>query len=267
LPNSRRDAGWLPTRNVYFAILVFACGANGVSTKLLDSFTYPDVHVSWVILLGLALSCWACLKAPDEPVRRLDLLISVVVAPLLLWPERDPSWLALTILASYLLLTKDNGSSLRAGAFIALALAIQSLWARFIQAYLSGPLEQVDLGAVALLLGNPSHGNQMNFSHGPGGIIVAWACTSFANASLAFLLWVSITRTVRPVPIRGEWFSLIAVFATVFVINTTRLVLMAQSLPMYHLVHGPVGAFWANLLMLLSSVGWSAFGLRRELAS
>jgi hypothetical protein len=72
---------------------------------------------------------------------------------------------------------------------------------------------------------------------------------------------------VRPVPVRSEWFSLLGVFATVFVINTTRLVLMAQSLPMYQLVHGPVGAFWTNLLLLLSSLAWAAFGLRRELVS
>jgi hypothetical protein len=266
-PRTWRFAALLPARNIYFAILIFACGANGLSTKLLDSFIYADVHVSWVVLLGLILACWACLRAPDEILRRSDLVVGAVILPLLLWPERDPSWLALTILATYIILTRENSPSLRAGAFIALALAVQSLWARFIQAYLSGPLEQVDLGAVSLFLGNPSHGNQMNFSHGPGGIIVAWACTSFANASLAFLLWVAVTRTVRPVPVRSEWFSILGVFATVFVINTTRLVFMAQSLPMYQLVHGPVGAFWTNLLMLLSSLAWAAFGLRRELVS
>lgn len=265
--SARRISGLTLARNTYFAALIFVCGANGLVPKVLDSLAYSAPQPSWVIFLGLALACWALLKAQPVQLKHTDLALGVVAAPFLLWPQSDPSWFAMTLVAIYLLVQRGNDLQLRAGAFIALALTIQPLWGRLIPAYFSGPLERFDLGALALLMGRQTSGNLMNFVHGTGGIVVAWQCTSFANASLALLLWVAIMRTVRPVPKRGEWLNLAGVFASVFAINTIRLVIMAQSMSMYNLAHGPLGAFWANLIMLLAALGWCAYGLRRELAN
>jgi hypothetical protein len=258
-------AGGAFGRNAYFAALTFVCGANGLAPKVLNAMVYGADPPSWVIFLGLVLCCLALLKAEPQQLQRLDVAVGVMALPFLLWPQSDPSWLALTLVALYLLAIRPHDPQLRAGAFIALALTIQPLWGRFIPAYFSGPLEQIDMSGLALLLGRQPAGNFMNFTDGHGAIVIAWQCTSFANASLALLLWAAITRSVRPVPKSGEWKNLACVFASVFVINSIRLAIMAQSLSMYHLAHGPVGAFWANLIMLLATVGWCAFGLRHEL--
>jgi hypothetical protein len=252
-------------RNTFFAALAFACAANGLAPKILDSLIYTADPPSWVIFLGLGLCCLALLKAEPAPLRRSDVAVGLIALPLLLWPQSDPGWLALTLVAIYLLTVGSDDPQLRAGAFIALALTVQPLWGRFIPAYFSGPLERIDIGGLALLLGRESAGNHMTFAQGSGAVVIAWQCTSFANASLALLLWAAIMRSVRPLPKPREWMNLAGVFASVFAINTVRLAIMAQSMSMYHLAHGPVGAFWANLTMLLTTVGWCAFGLRHEL--
>jgi hypothetical protein len=255
----------LDRRNTFFAALTFACGANGLAPKVLNSLVYGADPPSSVIFLGLALCCLSLLRAEPLPLRRSDVALGVMALPLLLWPQSDPGWLAMTLVAIYLLTIGSDDPRLRAGAFIALALTVQPLWGRFIPAYFSGPLERIDISGLALLLGRDYAGNHMTFAQGSGAVVIAWQCTSFANASLALLLWVAIMRSVRPVPKPREWMNLLGVFASVFTINTIRLAIMAQSISMYHLAHGPVGAFWANLTMLLATVGWCAFGLRHEL--
>jgi hypothetical protein len=142
-----------------------------------------------------------------------------------------------------------------------------TLWAHFIPILFSGPLERLDLHAVTLLTGGAAKGNYMDYRHGPGGIIVAWGCTSFANASFALLLWMALTRTLRPMPKSGEWRNLAAVFMTIFAINTVRLALMGQSVETYQRLHGATGNFWLSMLLFGATLAWCLFGLRHELVS
>jgi hypothetical protein len=265
-PIPMNRTGWIPGRNELFAALVFVCAANGLLTKAIDA-AQGYGSISPVILLGLVLAVRALAIAPSAAPGRWDWSVAGVAALLAWWPLHAASWVALTIVALYLLFSEPKGTQLRAGAAIALVLTVQPFWGRFIETFLGPWLERIDISAVAAATGALAHSNRLDFAHGPGGLVVTWGCTSFANASLALLLWVALTRTVRPTPKPGEWLTLAGVFATVFVINTVRLCLMAQSLSMQHALHGDAGQFWIGLLLLLSSLAWCAYGLRRELAN
>lgn len=256
---------YLPARNAFFAALIAACGVNGLAVPELDHLQQSDIQISWILYLGFGLALRALILAPSTPLRRSDVVVGVVILPLLLWPLAEPAWAAVTLVALYLLTTEPREGPFTPGAMIALALTITPLWGRVFPLFLAGPLESVDLWAVSLVTGNMVDGNRMAYVHDSGSVIVGWSCTSFANASLALLLWVALTRSVRPIPKRGEWINLLAVFATVFAINTLRLALTAQSRAMHDIAHGPIGAFWVNVLLLLTTVGWCAYGLRREL--
>jgi exosortase/archaeosortase family protein len=95
--------------------------------------------------------------------------------------------------------------------------------------------------------------------------MVGWPCTSYANASLALLLWLVVTRSMRPRPVRSEWLYLALVFVSVLALNSIRLALIVRSRAMYVLYHGPFGETLFNALMIAATLAVTAYGLRREL--
>ena len=257
---------WLPLRNGFFSGLVLVIGLDAVLAGIFDWSDQAASQVNWIVCLAIVLSARSLALAPSVPLRRTDLVVGLAATLLMLWPQYDSSWLALTLVALYLLWSERREPNLRAGALIALAVTLPTLWARFVPLFFSAPLEMIDVRAVALVTGGASEGNRIYFQHGPGGVVIGWACTSFANAAYSLLLWAAVTRSVRPQPRPGEWRIFAAIFASVFIVNTIRLALMQQSLAMYELVHGTAGSIWIERLLILLTLGWTAFGLRRELA-
>jgi hypothetical protein len=256
---------WIPEQNGFFASIFLVFGVDALWTSVADWSDIAIWQVNWIVCLAIGLAVRAALLSPAHRVRSADLLVGVGTTLIMLWPQADSGWLALTVLALYLLVQKRTESMLWSAAAIALAVTIPTLWARFIPVFFSGPLEMMDLRAVALLTGGASEGNRIFFQHGPGGVIVGWPCTSFANVGYSLLLWLSITRAVRPKPAGGEWRIFAGIFASIFLVNTIRLAFMEQSMSMYELVHGSVASLWVERLLIVCTLIWTAFGLRREL--
>jgi exosortase/archaeosortase family protein len=257
-------AGWRPARNEFFAALFAAEAVNGLAMRVLADIELGAETISVVVVVGILLALRAAILAPSQPLERNDLLVGGVAGVMMLWPQGDTSLAAMTLVSAYLLLTEQKGTLLFASGAIALAATIPPLWGHLLPIFFSGILERFDLQLVSLITGQATHGNRLNFIQGDGGVVVAWACTSFANGSLALLLWVALTRTVRPMPKRGEWMNLLAVFATIFLINTVRLCLMTIDKDMYYVIHDQASS-WFGLALLLSTIAWCAYGLRREL--
>jgi hypothetical protein len=79
------------------------------------------------------------------------------------------------------------------------------------------------------------------------------------------VLYVAIVRSFRPIPQVSELAALAGVFVSVMAVNTARLALMAQSVEMYHRVHGDLGAAAINVAVTLIGLAWAAASVRREI--
>jgi hypothetical protein len=97
--------------------------------------------------------------------------------------------------------------------------------------------------------------------------VIAPYCSSWANVSLAFVTWVTISQwlshrwSIKDL----SWCFLAAV--SVIAINVTRVSLMGLSEMHYQTIHNYWGDTIANWLIVGLTVGWCLLGVRRELFS
>lgn len=182
-----------------------------------------------------------------------------------MWPEPHVAWLGLTLLGAYVVWFGARDDMGRAGAAVVLSMTVAMLWAKVVVHFCSLDLAEFDTLLVGLFGNIGSHGNIMLYQNDEGRLIVGWPCTSFANLSLAMMLWLTITRAVRPVPRRSEWWGVIGVTVSLIAINTLRLFLMTFSHDARMLVHDgwPKTAF--NFALLLVTCAWALYGVRKEL--
>jgi hypothetical protein len=118
---------------------------------------------------------------------------------------------------------------------------------------------------VSLITHQPVYGQEVQFADGDKRLAILAGCTSVQNASTALVLYVAIVRSFRPIPQVSELAALAGVFVSVMAVNTARLALMAQSLEMYHRVHGDLGAAAINVAVTLIGLAWAAASVRREI--
>jgi hypothetical protein len=221
--------------------------------------------VSWAVWLSLALQVRLALKAEPVPARRVDWIVAVVAVAVAAWPVSGLASAGATLLGGWLLLDPASGDRLKASAAILVALAINLMWSKVLLMLFARPIENLDAGMVGLIRGVPVHGNVVDFVHGGERVAILSGCTSVANASLALLLWLAVTRSARPKPVIGELGYAAAVFVTVVVINLARLALVAGSRADWAFWHGPVGDSLVDALITASALAWALVGARREL--
>lgn len=256
-----------------FALVIAVLAPNAVAAKVLQSFwetgAGPTIGsglgVSWTFWLAAA----ACLRlawteAP-APIRAFDVWLAAGCVVAALVPISQASGLACTGLGLALLLDRRSGVRLKAAALVLLAISIQVLWSRLMMLFFIGPIADFDAHAVGLLIQRPVVGNEVMFVDGSQKMSILAACTSVQNVSLALMLYVAIVRTVRPSPRIAELWALLGLFATVVVINLGRLVLMAQSAPMFEMMHGGVGWSLAEAAITVAVLAWALASVRREI--
>jgi hypothetical protein len=261
------------SRNEFFAGLYILGCANGLLGRILLSFNSDG----WIGILGGDISvigwfaCFAGIslmtQGDKEEIRFADLVVATVFLILAILPIFSASWVAVTGLSLYILMFANDGSSRKRGALILLALTVPMLWGNLIFRYFMRPIIEIDASLVAWILGTERVGSTFRFADQSGYVVVLPACSSFANLSLAFLCWISITQWVK-----HSWsatdilWSLLAC-ASVIVVNVTRISLMGLSPWHHHLIHNEWGGMVTNFIILGLMVGFCVVGARREVFS
>ena len=145
----------------------------------------------------------------------------------------------------YLILRDRYDLRARAAGAVALAIAIQAVWAPLIFSRLSSFFLQIDATMVGWLLGYvvPGAASNGTIVTTPGGhdVIITAACASFHNLSLASLCWVTLTMLHRPYWIRSDLYVGLGAMLIQFGLNVWRLVFVCMSLPMYEYWHEGLG--------------------------
>jgi hypothetical protein len=259
------------SRNELFAGLYILGCANGLLGRILVSVNSDG----WLGILGgdISVIVWfACFagvsmmaQEDKEEIGFADPAVAAVFLILVILPIFSLSWVAVTGLSLYILLFANDGSSRKRGALTLLALTVPMLWSGLIFRFFMNPILEIDASLVAWILGTEQVGATFGFADGSGSVVVLPACSSFANLSLAFLCWVSITQWAK-----HRWSAIDTVWSllaciSVIAVNVTRISLMGLS-PWHHaLLHNEWGDMITNFIILAFIVGFTVLGARREL--
>jgi hypothetical protein len=251
------------SRNELFAGLYILGCANGLLGRILVSVNSDG----WLGILGGDISVIVSMMAQEdkEEIGFADPAVAAVFLILVILPIFSLSWVAVTGLSLYILLFANDGSSRKRGALTLLALTVPMLWSGLIFRFFMNPILEIDASLVAWILGTEQVGATFGFADGSGSVVVLPACSSFANLSLAFLCWVSITQWAK-----HRWSAIDTVWSllaciSVIAVNVTRISLMGLS-PWHHaLLHNEWGDMITNFIILAFIVGFTVLGARREL--
>ena len=217
--------------------------------------------LSWVVWLALAAAVRLALTAAGA-ASRLDLLFAGGCLLAIALPAHFVINLAATALALRYAFAPGMPAPLRGAGVILFTLFFSIFWSIHIFPMFAGPLAVIDAWWVGLVSGAEIDGNIVSFKEGEGSFLLAGPCTSVANASLALLLWISISRSFRPQGSRGQWLVAVGVFASAVAVNVIRLAMMSQNLTLFDLVHA---SEWVTLAVTATGLGWGIWDARREI--
>ena len=257
------------SREEFFAGLCILGLINGLGGQIIQS-----INDGWSAFERISviefLACFAgaslLLRDRKEAVRTLDLAFAAIFLLFIILPVGVLSWIDVTGLSLYVLLTQPS-PSVRRGAIILLAVTVPMLWSRLLFQFFADIILGIDAALVASVLGTDRVGNVVRFFDSSGYMVVYPGCSSLANMSLAFLCWVTVTQWVnhRWSPTDIIWCLLTCV--SVIAVNVTRISLMGMSQGHYQTLHTEFGNTIGNFILLALTVGFSVLGARREIFS
>jgi len=258
-------------RDEFFAGLYILGCANGLMGRVLLSLNSGTgilgVDISVIVLFACFAGISIMLQEDWDEIRSADLAVGGFFLILVILPIFALSWVAITGLSLYILFFAKGGSARRRGALILFALTVPMLWSGLLFRFFTVPILEIDASLAAWLLGPERVGTTFRFADGPGYLAVLPYCSSFANMSLAFLCFVSITQWAK-----HQWSSMDILWSllaciSVIAVNVTRIALIGLSRWHHDLIHNEWGNMVVNFTILGLAVGFSVLGARRELFS
>src|SRR5215471_18000255 len=228
------------SREEFFAGLCIVGLINGLAGQIIQSIldgwsASAFERISVIEFLACFAGVSLLLRDRKEAVRTLDLAFAAIFLLFIILPVGVLSWIGVTGLSLYVLLTQPS-PSVRRGAIILLAVTVPMLWSRLLFQFFAHIILGIDAALVAGLLGTDRAGNVVRFFDSSGYMVVEPGCSSLANMSLAFLCWVTVTQWVnhRWSPTDIIWCLLTCV--SVIAVNVIRISLMGLSQDHYQII-------------------------------
>jgi hypothetical protein len=266
---------WTMPRGEFFGALLILAYLNGVALRAIAIVADHGWQDAILSTFGVSLIVWLAwiggvsllLIECRGPIRRFDISAGALGLFLIWLPIGGTSWLAMTALSLYLVLSERAGSNTRRGAVILLAVSVPMFWSPMLFMAFSDVILRIDAFMVGWLLGTESSGNMVGFLNGADSLVILPACSSFAHLSLVPLCWIALSVMVnhRARPEDLVWCG--AALGSVVLLNVIRLALMGLNVDNYLLLHSPAGDTTMNLITTSLAIGICVYGLRRELFS
>jgi hypothetical protein len=261
----------LPRGEFFAGLLALGC-ASGLASRIIQSVNrlgwvdalFNTFEISAIVLISCAAGVSLVLRDRTIGMRSSELAMGAGFVFLVILPIGSLSWLAVTALSLYIVISPNVASS-RRGAFILLATTVPMLWSRLLFQFFANLILQIDASLVGWILGTHRTGHIVEFADGSGVLVIWPPCSSVANVSLAFLCWVTVSQLVGHKNSAYDLLWCLLACISMTAVNVTRISLMGLSEWHYITVHGPWGNAVGNALILGLIVGFSVLGVRREL--
>ena len=259
-------------RGEYFAGLFILGCVSGLTSSIIRSANrlgwtdalFSTFEISVIIWISCVAGVFLILRDRTVGVRWPEVAFGAAFVFLVILPIGPLSWIAVTSLCLYILVSTDVATSQR-GAFIILATTVPLLWSRLLFQLFASLILGVDASLVSWLLGTQRTGNLVEFADGSAQLVILPACSSLANVSLAFLCWVTLSQLMCHKKSVYDLLWCLLACASVVAVNVTRMAISGLSQWHYATFHSYWGDTVANVIILGLVVGISALGVRREL--
>ena len=220
--------------------------------------------ISVVIWISCILGVTLVLRDRTTSVRAFEIALGAGFVFLILLPIVRLSWIAVTGLSLYILLSTDVTDS-RRGALILLAMTVPIFWSPLLFQFFASSILAADATLVSWLLGTHRTGNLVEFVDHSGQLVIFPPCSSIANVSLAFLCWITLSQIVSHKKSNYDFLWCLLACAAVVAVNVVRLSILGLSEWHYSTFHNQWSDAITNVITLGLIVGVSALGVRREL--
>jgi hypothetical protein len=259
-------------RGEYFGALFILGCASGLSLRIVHSIEELGWFDALIRTFGISVivlaSCIAgislILRDNARGIRPSEIVVGIGFIILVILPIGPLSWIAVTGLSFFILLSTDVSTS-RRGAIILLAATVPMLWSRILFQFFANFILAADASLVSWLLGTHRTGNLVEFADRSGQLVIFPACSSLANVSLAFLCWVTLSQLVSHRKTAFDLLWCLLACAAVIAVNVIRMTILGLSDWHYATFHNQWGDAATNVIILVLIVSISALGVRREL--
>ena len=259
-------------RGEYFAGLFILGCVSGLTSRIIQSVNrlgwadalFSTFEVSLIIWISCIAGIFLIRRDRAIGVSSLELGLGAGFVALVILPVGPLSWIAVTGLSLYILVSTDVPTS-RRGAFILLATTVPMLWSRMLFHFFANLILGADASLISWLLGTHRTGTLVEFADSSGQLVIMTGCSSLANVSLAFLCWITVSQLVDHKKTVYDFFWCLLACVSVVAVNVTRISILGLSQWHYATFHSRWGDAVANIIILSLIVGISALGVRREL--
>lgn len=252
---------------------LFALGcASGLASRAIQSIhslgwmdaLLGTFEISVIVWISCAAGVSLVLQDRTIGIRSSELALGIAFVLLVILPIGPISWLAITALSFYIIISFE-ASSTRRGALILLATTVPMFWSRLLFHFFAELILRIDAALVGWMLHTRRVGDIVEFADGSGVLVILPSCSSLANVSLAFLCWVTISQLVSHKNSGYDLFWPLMACFSVVAVNVTRISCMGLSQWHYAMLHASWGAAITNTAILSLMVGICVLGVRREL--
>ncbi len=252
----------------------FALFAVGGVQRFLDEYSkgvQPAVSSLFAVNAGELLAfvaIYSVLKAKIDIVvlSRVDFTIISVCAMFFLLPQRTLPFAGATIAGLYFWRRRPYNARLASAGQLWLAISLYEAWGRMLFNIVSAPLIQLEAFVIAKIgqwigAGLSLDGIRI---YSPSGwfVFILEGCSSFHNASLAVLIWLSLIKLAGAKVSGSKLVALGVGVLAIICLNVLRLLLMTPSEEAYNFWHGASGAIIFSCLTLGAIAVPTAISLR-----
>ena len=235
----------------------FSLLAVGYIQRFLDVYLHGaqrsayEVAVTYEINAGELLAfvaIYSILKSKIDTVRlsRVDFVVILACAMFFLPPSPGLPFVGATVAGLYFWRRGPSNAKLASAGQLWVAISFYRFWGRHFFQIVSAPIIQAEafvIGKAGQLFGFGLSLDGIRL-HGPNGwfVYILEGCSSFHNASLAVLVWLSLIK-LAGTKVSGSTLMALGVgILAIICLNVLRIVLMTPSEEAYHFWHEGSGA-------------------------